>query len=40
MPILADVLQDAGCDNDAWLARMRNPYWPWCRGCHILDTLV
>ncbi|MCE9567113.1 MAG: hypothetical protein K8U57_34350 [Planctomycetes bacterium] len=40
MPFLADALQDAGCDNDAWLARMRDHSWPWCRGCHILDSLL
>lgn len=40
MPFLADALQDAGCHDDAWLARMRDPNWPWCRGCHVLDTLV
>ncbi len=40
MPILADALQDAGCDNDGWLAGMRSPNWQWCRGCHIIDTLV
>jgi hypothetical protein len=32
MPILADALQDAGCDNEGWLARMRDTSWPWCRG--------
>jgi hypothetical protein len=40
MPILADALQDAGCDNEEWLARMRDPEWPWCRGCHVLDSLL
>lgn len=40
MPILADALQDAGCDNDEWLGRMRDPHWAWCRGCHVVDSLV
>jgi hypothetical protein len=40
MPILADALQDAGCDNEPWLARMRNSNWPWCRGCQVLDSLL
>jgi hypothetical protein len=40
MPILADALQDAGCDTAEWLARMRDPNWPWCRGCHVLDSLL
>ncbi len=40
MPILADALQDEGCDNEAWLVRMRDPSWPWCRGCHVLDSLL
>lgn len=40
MPILADALQDAGCDNDEWLVRMRDPHWAWCRGCHVVDSLV
>ena len=29
-PILADALQDAGCDDDKALADMRNPNPPWC----------
>lgn len=40
MPVLADALQDAGCDDEGWLARMRDPSWPWCRGCHVLDSLL
>jgi len=40
MPILADALQEEGCDNGAWLARMRDPEWPWCTGCHVLDSLL
>ncbi len=40
MPILADALEDVGCSNAAWLARMRDTNWPWCRGCHVLDSLL
>lgn len=40
MPILADALEDAGCDNAGWLDRMRDTSWPWCRGCHVLDSLL
>jgi hypothetical protein len=40
MPILADALSDAGCGDEFWLARMRDPNWPWCRGCHVLDSLL
>ncbi len=39
MPILADALQDAGCDNDWWLERMRKSD-SWCRGCLIMDQLI
>jgi hypothetical protein len=40
MPILADALEEADCDNREWLCRMRDPSWPWCRGCHIIDSLL
>ena len=40
MPILADALSDAGCGDELWLARMRDPNWPLCRGCHVLDSLL
>jgi hypothetical protein len=33
MPILADALQDAGCDNDALLAHCRDANQPHVRGC-------
>jgi hypothetical protein len=39
MPILADALQDAGCDDDEWLALMRDPVQPWFVGSRVLDTL-
>ena len=39
MPILADALQDAGCDNDEWLALMRDDQQPWFAGARVLETL-
>lgn len=39
MPILADALQESGCESD-WLAVMRDASWPWCRGCRIIDDLL
>jgi hypothetical protein len=38
MPILADALEEAGCDNE-WLGIMRDQSWSWCRGCRIIDDL-
>jgi len=40
MPILADALEDAGCNNREWLDRMHDPTWPWCRGCRVVDSLL
>jgi hypothetical protein len=40
VPILADALQDAGCDDEDWLAAMRDPDWPWCRGSPVLRSLL
>lgn len=40
MPILADALQDAGCDNDEWLAVMRDPRQPWFPGARVVESLV
>jgi hypothetical protein len=40
MPILADALQDAGCDNAEWLARMRDREWRWFRGCRVVADLL
>ncbi|HEY1186012.1 MAG TPA: hypothetical protein VGE74_00085 [Gemmata sp.] len=39
MPILADALQDAGCDNDAVLNHCRGD-GPHCRGCWIVDLIL
>jgi hypothetical protein len=39
MPILADALQDAGCDSEEWLALMRDPDQPWFDGARVIDTL-
>jgi hypothetical protein len=40
VPILADALQDAGCDDEEWLAAMRDPAQPWFSGCRLLQTLL
>ena len=39
MPILADALQDAGCDDDAVLSHCREP-GPHSRGCWALDLVL
>lgn len=39
MPILADALQDAGCDNAEVLEHCRGP-GPHVRGCHVLDLIL
>lgn len=39
MPILADALQDAGCDNEDILAHCRNP-GPHVRGCWVVDGVL
>jgi hypothetical protein len=40
MPILADALQDAGCDNDEMLKHCRNPNQRHVRGCWVLDQVL
>lgn len=40
MPILADALQDAGCDSDALLAHLRDPNATHVRGCWALDLVL
>jgi hypothetical protein len=40
MPILADALQDAGCDDAAVLLHCRNLQQPHCRGCWVLETIL
>lgn len=39
MPILADALQDAGCDNDDVLSHCRGT-GPHVRGCWVIDLLT
>jgi len=39
MPILADALQDAGCDSDDILAHCRGP-GPHVRGCWVCDLVL
>ncbi len=39
MPILADALQDAGCDNDNILNHCRSD-GPHVRGCYVVDLLL
>jgi len=39
MPILADALQDAGCDNEDVLGHCRGPE-PHVRGCWVVDLLL
>ncbi|MDY3560924.1 hypothetical protein R5W23_002173 [Gemmata sp. JC673] len=40
MPILADALQDAGCDNDDILNHCRNPKGVHVRGCWVVDSVL
>jgi hypothetical protein len=39
MPILADALEDAGCDNADILAHCRRP-GPHVRGCWVVDLIL
>jgi hypothetical protein len=39
MPILADALQDAGCDNDDVLNHCRDPRAIHVRGCWVIDCI-
>src|SRR5262249_4317549 len=39
MPILADALQDAGCDNDDILTHCLGP-GPHVRGCWVVDLVL
>jgi hypothetical protein len=39
MPILADALQDAGCDNEDILTHCRGP-GPHVRGCWVVDLVL
>ena len=40
MPILADALQDAGCDNDDILSHCRDPNQVHVRGCWVVDLAL
>ncbi|MBY0456195.1 MAG: hypothetical protein K2V38_02540 [Gemmataceae bacterium] len=40
MPILADALQDAGCDNDDILNHCRDANTPHVRGCWVVDLVL
>jgi hypothetical protein len=40
MPILADALQDAGCNNDEILDHCRNTNQPHARGCWVNDLVL
>ncbi|MBP3956655.1 hypothetical protein J8F10_15380 [Gemmata sp. G18] len=40
MPILADALQDAGCDNDDILTHCRDPKQVHVRGCWAVDLVL
>ena len=40
MPILADALQDAGCDNDTILNHCRDAKLPHVRGCWVVDLVL
>ena len=40
MPILADALQDAGCDNEDVLAHCRDPQQSHVRGCWVVDGVL
>lgn len=40
LPILADALQDAGCDADAVLDHFRDPAATHVRGCWALDLIL
>ena len=39
MPILADALEDAGCDDETILAHCRGP-GPHVRGCWVVDSIL
>jgi hypothetical protein len=40
MPILADALQDAGCDNDDVLSHCRDANQVHVRGCWVVDLVL
>ncbi|MBM3983006.1 MAG: hypothetical protein FJ304_22585 [Planctomycetes bacterium] len=40
MPVLADALQDAGCDSDDVLSHCREPQPLHVRGCWVVDLVL
>jgi hypothetical protein len=40
MPILADALQDAGCEHADILAHCRDPHGVHVRGCWVVDLVL
>ena len=40
VPILADALQDAGCDDETMLDRCRAPFGVHCRGNWVVDLVL
>ncbi|MBA4062634.1 MAG: hypothetical protein C0501_02790 [Isosphaera sp.] len=40
LPILADALQDAGCDHDDVLTHCRDPRLTHVRGCWVVDLVL
>jgi hypothetical protein len=40
LPILADALQDAGCDHPDVLAHCRDPHLTHVRGCWVVDLVL
>jgi hypothetical protein len=40
MPVLADALQDAGCDCDDVLTHCRDPHQVHVRGCRVVDLVL
>jgi len=40
MPILADALQDAGCDHGDILTHCRDANAPHVRGCWVVDLIL
>ncbi len=40
LPILADALEEAGCDHPDVLAHCRDPHQPHARGCWVVDGVL
>jgi hypothetical protein len=40
LAVLADALEDAGCDNADIISHLRGPSGPHVRGCFVLDLLL